>query len=219
MVQTFEPGTLVFLALVEYSCRGRSLEYKENISMARANRDRLKAAALLAVGLMLLFTVGAYAEDPPFAGKWKGESRAAAPAGGAGGPGAPGGGGAVAAAPAGAPAGGAPGGGAPGGGAPGGGGGGRGGGRGGFGGGGSATEKVSLNLKQSKDNKLSGNITFGESESLDVKEGKADGNVISFKAGRPEALNYKGELKGEELILTREGGGRGGTRTYVLTKK
>ena len=196
--------------------------------MAREKRDRLKAAALLAVGLMVLFTVGAYAEDPPFTGKWKGESHATAPAGGPGA--APGGAPAAAAAPAAtaapaAPAGGAPGGGAPGGGGrPGGGGPGAGGGapgagggaRGGFGG----PQKVSLNLKQSKDNKLSGNITFGENESLDVKDGKVDGNTITFKAGRPTPVDYKGELKGSELIITREvAGGRGSTTQYVLTKK
>jgi hypothetical protein len=195
--------------------------------MARSKQNRLKAVALLALGFMLLFTVGAYAEDPPFSGKWRGESRAAAPGGPGGTPGgAPGAGGAgaAAAAPAGAP-GGAPAAGGPGTApaAPGGGGGAPGGGaaRGGGGrGGGFATQKVSLNLKQSKDNKLSGNITFGESESLDVKEGKVDGNIITFKAGRPQPLDYKGELKGDELILSRENaGGRGPATQYVLSKK
>jgi hypothetical protein len=77
---------------------------------------------------------------------------------------------------------------------------------------------VSLNLKQSKDNKLSGNITFGEGESLDVKEGKVDGNTITFKAGRPQPTEYSGELKGSELILI-PSGGRGSSTQYVLTKK
>src|SRR5262245_33748404 len=122
--------------------------------MARGTRDRLKVAALLAVGLMLLITVGAYAEDPPFSGKWKGETRAAAPgvSGGPVGPasGAAPGAGAAAAAP--APGGGAPAAGAQGGGgggaARGGGGGGRGGGFGGGGAGGfGGAQKVSLNLK------------------------------------------------------------------------
>jgi len=194
--------------------------------MARRNRDRLIVAALTALGLMLLITVGAYAEDPPFSGKWKGETRAAAPVGVSGGPvgpttgGAPGGGGA-AAAPAPATGGGAPAAGAPGGGGAGRGGGGRGGGFGG-GPGGGAPQKVSLNLKQSKDNKVSGNITFGETESLDVKDGKVDGNKITFKAGRaPQPVyEYKGELKGSELTLTRDNpAGRGAAPTYVLTKK
>jgi len=40
--------------------------------MARANQDRLKTAAVLALGLMLVIATGAYAayaEDPPFSGK------------------------------------------------------------------------------------------------------------------------------------------------------
>lgn len=208
--------------------------------MARANQDRLKAAAVLALGLMLVIATGAYAEDPPFAGKWKGESRAAAPAGGAAAPGAAPGGTPGAGAPTAAPAG-APGGGAPGGGGRAGGGGGA---RGGFGGGGGGgPQKVTLNLKQSKDNKISGNVTIGEAETLDVKEGKVDGNTITFKVGRSgqPLTEYKGELKDNELILTRQGstpppagnpaagaaggrggfggGGGGGATTYVLTKK
>jgi hypothetical protein len=186
--------------------------------MVQPKENRLKTAAILALGLVFLLTVVAYADDPAFAGKWKGESRpAATPA-----PGAPGAGvtgGAVAAPAGGTPGGGAPPAAAPGGGARGGGGGGRGGG-GGFGG----PQKVTLNLKQSKDNKLSGNITIAsanaDGEALDVKEGKVDGNTITFKAGRPEPLEYKGELKGEELTLTRTStGGRGPTTTtFVLTK-
>ena len=208
--------------------------------MARANQDRLKTAAVLALGLMLVIATGAYAayaEDPPFSGKWKGESRAAAPAGGAAAPGAAPGGTAGAGAATAAPAG-APGGGAPGGGGRAGGGGGA---RGGFGGGGGGggTQKATLNLKQSKDNKISGNLTIGEAETLDVKEGKVDGNTITFKVGRSgqPLTEYKGELNGSELILTRQsstpsptpaggpGGGRGGfgggggAATYVLTKK
>ena len=205
--------------------------------MARANQDRLKTAAVLALGLMLVIATGAYAayaEDPPFSGKWKGESRAAAPAGGAAAPGAAPGGTAGAGAATAAPAG-APGGGAPGGGGRAGGGGGA---RGGFGGGGGGTQKATLNLKQSKDNKISGNLTIGEAETLDVKEGKVDGNTITFKVGRSgqPLTEYKGELNGSELILTRQsstpsptpaggpGGGRGGfggggAATYVLSKK
>ena len=185
--------------------------------MARATRDQLKTAAFLTLGLVFLFTVVVYAADPPFAGKWRGETRAAAAAGPAGPTaGAPGGPGGAAADPgAGAPA-------APG--APAGGGArsGGGGGRGGFGGGAGASQKVTLNLKQSKDNKLSGNITFGEGESVDVKDGRVDGNTITFKAGRsPQPVyEYKGELKGEELILTRDGAGtQGALPRYVLTKK
>ncbi len=122
--------------------------------MTRETRDRLPSA-LLAVGFVMLLTLVAYAADPPFSGKWKGQARAvAAPAAGAPGA-APAAGAPTVGAPP-APAAGAP----P---APAGGGGGRGGPGGGFGGGSAGPQKVSLNLKQSKENKVSGNITFGES--------------------------------------------------------
>ena len=99
---------------------------------------------------------------------------------------------------------------------------------------------MTLRLKQSKDNKISGNVTVGEAETMDVKEGKVDGNTITFKVGRSgqPLTEYKGELKDKELILTRQGstpspagnpaaggrggfggGGGGGATTYVLTKK
>jgi hypothetical protein len=189
--------------------------------MVRPRMIRLRTAALLALGLVFLLTMVVYAEDPPFAGKWRGESRAAAaPSGGPGVTGGPVGAGSAPAT--GTPAAAAPEvGGAPAA-TPGGGGRAGGGGRGGFGGGSSGPQKVSLNLKQSKDNKLSGNITFGEGETVDVKDGKVDGNTIIFKAGRaPQPVyEYKGELKGNELILTRDNpGGRGAAPQYVLTKK
>jgi hypothetical protein len=181
--------------------------------MTRETRDRLPSA-LLVVGFVMLLTLVAYAADPPFSGKWKGQAKAvAAPAAGA--PGAvPAAGAPTVGAPP-APAGGAPS-------APAGGGGGRGGPGGGFGGGSAGPQKVSLNLKQSKENKVSGNITFGEAEANDVKEGKVDGNILTFKAGRaPQPIyEYKGELKDNELILTQDSpGGRGRTQQFVLTKK
>jgi hypothetical protein len=81
---------------------------------------------------------------------------------------------------------------------------------------------VSLNLKQSKDNKLSGNIVFGDNDAYDVKEGKAEGNTFTFKAGRaPQpTYDYKGELKDGTITLTRLApDGRGRPQEYVLTKK
>ena len=179
--------------------------------MTRKTRDRLPSA-LLAVGLVMLLTLVAYAADPPFSGKWKGQAKAvtvAAPAAGAPGA-APAAGTPTVGAPPVPAAGGPP---APASG---------GGGRGGFGGGSSGPQKVSLNLKQSKENKVSGNITFGEAEPNDVKEGKVDGNILTFKAGRPPQpiYEYKGELKDNELILTQDSpGGRGRTQQFVLTKK
>jgi hypothetical protein len=191
--------------------------------MARADRHRLKHLAAIALGLVFLLTVVIYADDPPFSGKWKGESKPAAARGagapGAGAPaaGAPGG----STPPAGATAAPAPGGG--GGGGRGGFGGGGGGGRGGFGGGGGGgPQKVTLNLKQSKENKISGNITLGETDTNDVKEGKVDGNVLTFKAGRAPApiLDYKAELKDGQMTLTSTSSdGRGRATEYVLTKK
>ena len=183
--------------------------------MARQNRDRLKPGAFLALGLVLLVTTAVYAEDPPFAGKWRGETRPVAAIGGPGGAlgtgGAPGAGAPPAAPAAAAPA--PPAGGARGGGR---------GGFGGFGGPGGGVQTVSITLKHNKENKISGNITFGDAESLDVKDGKADGNFITFKAGRsPQPVyEYKGELKGTELILTRANPeGWGPAPQYVLTKK
>ena len=184
--------------------------------MTRETRDRLPSA-LLVVGFVMLLTLVAYAADPPFSGKWKGQARVvAAPAAGA-----PGAAPAAAAPTVGAPP--APAAGAPS--APAGGGGGRGGPGGpggGFGGGSAGPQKVTLNLKQSKENKVSGNITFGEAEPSDVKEGKVEGNILTFKAGRaPQPIyEYKGELKDDELILTQDSpGGRGRTQQFVLTKK
>ena len=179
--------------------------------MTRETRDRLPSA-FLAMGFVMLLTLVAYAADPPFSGKWKGQAKAvtvAAPAAGAPGA-APAAGTPTVGAPPVPAAGGPP---APAAG---------GGGRGGFGGGSSGPQKVSLNLKQSKENKVSGNITFGEAEPNDVKEGKVDGNILTFKAGRaPQPIyEYKGELKDNELILTQDSpGGRGRTQQFVLTKK
>lgn len=180
------------------------------------------------IALLLSLSLAVYGADNPFAGKWKGEL-AAQPRGGAtaGAPGAaPGtpGAGTESAPPAAPPAGGGGGGGRGGGF---GGGGGRGGGFGGGGfggfGGGDGPQKVTLNLKQSKDGKISGNITIGDNGNAeDVKEGRAVGNTITFKVGRESqtVYEYYGELKGEELVLTRNtSGGRGRPQEIILTRK
>jgi hypothetical protein len=156
--------------------------------------NRLRLGVLISAGLICLLAMAAYAADINYAGNWKGETKAIPP-----------------------PAAGAPGAGA----TP-----SRGGGRGGGfgGGGGGGTTKVSLNLKQSKENKLSGNITFGEGNADDVKEGKVEGDRITFSAGRaPQPIYaFMGEMKGDELILTRiaPAGDRGPRTTeYILKKK
>lgn len=168
--------------------------------MTQGTPHRQKHTAFVALTLVFFLTAVVYAADPPFAGKWKGETRVVAAA--AGGPGAPVAGGGAAAAPAGAR-----------------GGRGGGGGRGGFGGG---STKVALNLKVSKENKVSGNVTFGESDTNDVKDGKIDGNILTFKAGRSstQMTEYKAELKENEIILSQvTTGGPGRPQEWVLTKK
>lgn len=179
--------------------------------------SRLRVGILMFTGLICLTAMAAYGADGDFAGKWKGEAKAAAPpargTAGAPGSGAPEAGAPPASAPAAAPGGGGRGG--------------RGGGAGGFGGGfggGGAVQKVSLNLKQSKDNKLSGNIVFDTGDALDVKDGKVEDGKISFSAGRaPQPVYaYTGEMKDNQLLLTRiaPAGGRGSRTTeFVLTKK
>jgi hypothetical protein len=193
--------------------------------MTRKTRIRLATGMLSTLGLACLLTLVAWAADLPFSGKWKGEMKttppaATPPASGTSGasksgtttasttgePSAP------STAGAGRTSGGF-GGGRPGGGGFGGG---------GFGGGSGGPQKVTLNLKQSKDNKLSGNITVGEQTPEDVKEGRIVGTTISFKAGRPPQPIYEfyGELKDGELVLTRNApGGRGGPQQIVLTRK
>jgi hypothetical protein len=89
---------------------------------------------------------------------------------------------------------------------------------------GPSAQKVTLNLKQAKDGKLSGNITFGEGNADDVKDGKAVNGKISFIAGRsPQPVySYTGELMGDELILTRSApaGTRGANpMEFVLSRK
>jgi len=63
---------------------------------------------------------------------------------------------------------------------------------------------------------------FGEGDATDVKDGKVDGNTITFKAGRaPQPIyDYKGELKDSQLVLTRNSpDGKGRATEFVLTKK
>lgn len=166
--------------------------------MTLKNRYRPTAAVATAVAMICILSMVALAADGIFAGKWKGQPKAsatppAAPGAGAGRPGGFGGGG---------------------------GGGGR---PGGFGGGGGAGQQVTLNLKHNpKDNKLGGNIVFGDTDAFDVKDGKVEGNTFTFKAGRaPQPIYiYKGELKEDEIILVRtQEDGKGRPQEYSLKKK
>ena len=86
------------LRTLVFPCSGRILLPRNDQStrraflMARGKQDRLKTASFLALGLVFVLTAAVYAADPPFAGKWRGETRAvAAPAGGPGITGGPGG--------------------------------------------------------------------------------------------------------------------------------
>jgi hypothetical protein len=169
--------------------------------MSPTSRVHFKPGVLLALGLICGLILVVTAADREFAGKWKGEMKAPAPV-----------------EPGGASQAGAPTAGSGGGGGRFGGGGGRFGG--GFGAGGFNTgpQKVTLNLKQSKD-KVSGNITIG-TQTEDVKDGRLSGNTITFKSGRaPQVYEYIGELNGEELRLTRHSSdGRTRPQEIILRK-
>ena len=174
--------------------------------MSTRASNRTRVGILVVAVLVCLTPLAVYAADMEFSGKWKGESKpAAAPAAG------------EATATAAAPP--TTGGGGRGGGR---GGGGGGGGFGGRGGGFGGPQKVTLNLKHNvKDNKVSGNIVIGETV-FDVKEGKIEGNKITFKAvtiGQP-TVEYTGVMlkEGELTLTSKPTDGRGRATEYVLKK-
>jgi hypothetical protein len=136
-----------------------------------------------------------------FSGKWKGEIQLPAPAGrGGAAPQAPGGRQFVQR--------------------------GGGGGRGGFGGdaapGGfnranfGGPQKVTVNIKtKDNDTKAVGNISVGE-VIVDIKDGKIDGNKITFKAGdAPLIYEYSGTLEGDEIMMTRVSAGEARGRQAI----
>ena len=191
-------------------------------------RDPVIIAGLSALALVFVLSLAAYAADG-FNGKWKGElpnpfaGRGGGGAGGAQAGGAPEG------------RGGGAGGGGFGGGGGGRGGGGFGGGRGGGigggggfpagGGGGFGPQKITLNIKLKEDKKAnetkaSGNITIGETTE-DIKDGKVQGNTITFTAGRSPApiYEYIGELNGDEIKMTRKDPARNGPGTQFTLKR
>jgi hypothetical protein len=65
---------------------------------------------------------------------------------------------------------------------------------------------------------LTGNLDGGRGGAVDITEGKIDGTNVSFKvtrAGRQggnQTTTYTGTLSGDDLKLTRSGGGAGGGR-------
>ncbi|HLQ76270.1 MAG TPA: hypothetical protein VK210_02890 [Terriglobia bacterium] len=171
------------------------------------NMKRSLTGILLTAGLMCLVSTLVFSAEFNFVGTWKGELAPVAPTASGG------------TTPSGATA---TGGGTPtdsgttGGGGRTKGGGGFGGG--GFGGGATASnkpQKITLRVKVNKD-KPTGNFTFGTSAAEDIKEGRIDGNKLTFKTGLAPATiyDYEAVLIGEDLSVTRTAeGGRGGKPT------
>jgi len=140
---------------------------------------------ILIAGTLGVLSAIAVAADYNFAGTWKGEYTAAAPA--AGTPAAP--------ATTGRP------------------GGGGGGGGGGFGAS-TGPQKITMRVKVNKEkDKATGNFTMGSSTTEDIREGRIAGNKLTFKTGKPPATiyDYDAVMIGEELSVTRTAAdGRGG---------
>lgn len=91
------------------------------------------------------------------------------------------------------------------------------------GGGGFGPQKVTLNLKtKDKDTKASGNITVGTANPEDVRDGVIWKNILTFSTGRAPGLvyQYRGELNGDEITMTRSSGSgdRAVTVKFVLKR-
>jgi hypothetical protein len=81
-------------------------------------------------------------------------------------------------------------------------------------------QKVTLRVKVNK-TKATGNFTVGSAATDDIREGKIEGNKLTFKTGNAPAQIYDNDavMIGEELTVTRTpSGGRGG-RPQVMTLK
>ena len=94
------------------------------------------------------------------------------------------------------------------------------------------SQPVTLELK-ADGSKLTGSMTTGQN-TMAISDGTVDGSKISFKTtanfnGNEVQISYSGEVKGDELSLTREfaggrggrgggGGGRGGAQPLVLKR-
>jgi hypothetical protein len=174
----------------------------------KTGNNRLRIAACV-IAVLAVFSPFGRGASKGFNGKWKGEIQFSAPGGGRGG----------------APqtrgqqppvqqfvqrgGGGSRGGGFPSDGIP----------RGNFGG----PQKVTVNIStKDNDTKAVGNITTGETTD-DIKDGKIDGDTISFKAGTSSALyEYKGTRDGDQIMMTRTSpasGERGGQTIQFVLKR
>lgn len=84
-------------------------------------------------------------------------------------------------------------------------------------------QKVTINIRtKDDDTKAVGNITIGETTD-DIKDGKIDGDTITFKAGTSSALyEYKGTRDGDQIMMTRTSpasGERGGQTIQFVLKR
>lgn len=74
----------------------------------------------------------------------------------------------------------------------------------------------------SKGDQLTGKMEGGRGGPIDISEGKVEGNNVEFKVTRdfgkgPNTQEYKGMLKGDDLVLTTQG--RGGPQELTFKKK
>jgi len=83
------------------------------------------------------------------------------------------------------------------------------------------TQTTTITL-MAKGSELMGKFDGGRGGAIDISEGKIQGANVSFKVTRdfgkgPNTQEYKGMLKGSELMLTTEG--RGGTQELTFKKQ
>ena len=76
------------------------------------------------------------------------------------------------------------------------------------------TTPITVELKNDG-GKLTGTYKAGDGAPIQITDGKADGMKVSFKVtqnfrGNDVQIAYDGEVKGDELTLTRAAGGGGG---------
>jgi len=93
---------------------------------------------------------------------------------------------------------------------------------GGFGGGG--PQQITLRVKVNKEGKASGNFsikTGGNTTTDDVREGRVEGNKLTFKTGLSPSPIYDNDavMIGEDLTVTRTAAGGRGGRPMVFTLK
>src|SRR5437870_4070537 len=87
-------------------------------------------------------------------------------------------------------------------------------------------QKISFDLKNAS-GKVTGTVTQGQGQPQDIKNGKLDGNKLSFETsqaprggGDPVTINWTGTVGADSLKLTRGAapGGRGGPQELEAKK-